>query len=119
MIVLCTLQEISRKDRELEATIKRPAEADKYKMEKLAEANRLVIMCGSRKYPYRHHRGNWKFQRGGGLTVKLTSRWFSLIQYRPTAVVVRNCYLPTLMEHSEVGKGFAKELFPPSAHGRP
>ena len=33
-------QEISRKDRELEATIKRPAEADKYKMEKLAEANR-------------------------------------------------------------------------------
>lgn len=34
------LQEISRKDRELEATIKRPAEADKYKMEKLAEANR-------------------------------------------------------------------------------
>ena len=34
------LQEIARKDRELEATIKRPAEADKYKMEKLADANR-------------------------------------------------------------------------------
>ena len=26
---------------------------------------------------------------GGGLTVELSSRWFSLIQYRPTAVVVR------------------------------
>ena len=23
-------------------------------------------MCGSRKYPYPHHRGNWKFRRGGG-----------------------------------------------------
>ena len=22
-------------------------------------------MCGSRKYPYPHHGGNWKFQRGG------------------------------------------------------
>ena len=49
-------------------------------------------LCGSRKYPYPHHGGNWKLQRGGGfksagnsrrvggLTVKLTSRWFSLIQ---------------------------------------
>ena len=23
-------------------------------------------MCGSRKYPYPHHGGNWKFWRGGG-----------------------------------------------------
>ena len=23
-------------------------------------------MCGSRKYPYPHHGGIWKFQRGGG-----------------------------------------------------
>ena len=23
-------------------------------------------MCSSRKYPYPHHGGNWKFQRGGG-----------------------------------------------------
>ena len=23
-------------------------------------------MCSSRKYPYPHHEGNWKFQRGGG-----------------------------------------------------
>ena len=29
----------------------------------------------------------------GGLTVKLTSRWFSSIQYRPTAVVVRKLLL--------------------------
>ena len=40
VFVWSLLQEIARKDRELEATIKRPAEADKYKMEKLAEANR-------------------------------------------------------------------------------
>ena len=25
-----------------------------------------VLLCGSRKYPYPHHGGNWKFQRGGG-----------------------------------------------------
>jgi len=25
-----------------------------------------TIMCGSRKYPYPHQGGNWKFQRGGG-----------------------------------------------------
>ncbi|KAJ7378092.1 Flotillin-like protein 1 [Desmophyllum pertusum] len=37
-------QEIARKDRELEATVKRPAEADKYKMEKLAEANRNRVV---------------------------------------------------------------------------
>ena len=23
-------------------------------------------LCSSRKYPYPHHGGNWKFQRGGG-----------------------------------------------------
>ena len=23
--------------------------------------------CGSRKYPYPHHRGNWKFRRGRGV----------------------------------------------------
>ena len=25
-----------------------------------------LILCGSRKYPYPHHRGNWEFRRGGG-----------------------------------------------------
>ena len=25
-----------------------------------------IKLCGSRKYPYPHHRGNWKFRRGGG-----------------------------------------------------
>ena len=25
------------------------------------------LMCGSRKYPYPHHGGNWKFRRGGGV----------------------------------------------------
>ena len=24
------------------------------------------ILCGSRKYPYPHHGGNWKFRGGGG-----------------------------------------------------
>lgn len=33
-------QEILRKEKELEATIRRPAEAEKYRLEKMAEANR-------------------------------------------------------------------------------
>jgi len=24
-------------------------------------------MCGSKKYPYPHHGGNWKFRGGGGV----------------------------------------------------
>lgn len=33
-------QEIIRRERELEAKVRKPAEAEKYKMEKLAEADR-------------------------------------------------------------------------------
>lgn len=33
-------QEITRRERELDATIRKPAEAEKYRLEKLAEANR-------------------------------------------------------------------------------
>ncbi|XP_060520428.1 flotillin-1 [Cylas formicarius] len=33
-------QEIARRERELEATVRRPAEAEKYRLEKIAEANR-------------------------------------------------------------------------------
>ena len=33
-------QEIVRRERELDATVRKPAEAEKYKLEKLAEANR-------------------------------------------------------------------------------
>ena len=33
-------QEIMRRERELEATIRKPAEAERYKLEKLAEANK-------------------------------------------------------------------------------
>ena len=35
-------QEITRRERELEAQVKKPADAEKYKLEKLSEANRLV-----------------------------------------------------------------------------
>jgi len=35
-------QEIVRKERELDAIIRKPAEAEKYRLEKLAEANKLV-----------------------------------------------------------------------------
>ena len=31
-------------------------------------------MCGSRKYPYPHHGGNWKFRRGGGFKDQGNSR---------------------------------------------
>jgi len=37
-------QEIIRRERELEATIRKPAEAEKYRLEKIADANRLVIL---------------------------------------------------------------------------
>ncbi len=33
-------QEIVRRERELDATVRKPAEAEKYKLEKLAEANK-------------------------------------------------------------------------------
>ena len=36
-------QEIIRRERELEATIRKPAEAEKYRLEKIADANRLVM----------------------------------------------------------------------------
>jgi len=35
-------QEIIRRERELEATIRKPAEAEKYRLEKIADANRSV-----------------------------------------------------------------------------
>jgi len=38
-------QEIIRRERELEATIRKPAEAEKYRLEKIADANRSVITC--------------------------------------------------------------------------
>lgn len=37
-------QEILRREKELEATIRRPAEAEKYRLEKLAEANKNRII---------------------------------------------------------------------------
>lgn len=35
-------QEIVRRERELEAQIQKPADAEKYKLEKISEANRLI-----------------------------------------------------------------------------
>ncbi len=35
-------QEIVRRERELDAIVRKPAEAEKYKLEKLAEANKYV-----------------------------------------------------------------------------
>ena len=32
---------------------------------KLTVIKIFALLCGSRKYPYPHHGGNWKFQRGG------------------------------------------------------
>ncbi|XP_011213517.1 PREDICTED: flotillin-1 isoform X1 [Bactrocera latifrons] len=37
-------QEIQRRERELEATVRRPAEAEKFRLEKLAEANKLRVV---------------------------------------------------------------------------
>ena len=38
-------QEITRRERELDAQVKKPAEAEKFRLEKLAEANRWVGRC--------------------------------------------------------------------------
>ena len=35
-------QEVIRRERELDATVRKPAEAEKYRLEKLAEANKYV-----------------------------------------------------------------------------
>lgn len=37
-------QEIQRRQKELEATVRRPAEAEKYRLEKIAEANRNRVI---------------------------------------------------------------------------
>lgn len=37
-------QEITRKEMELEATVKKPAEAERYRLERLAEAERYVTL---------------------------------------------------------------------------
>ena len=38
-------QEITRRERELDATVRKPAEAEKYKLQKIAEANKWVSTC--------------------------------------------------------------------------
>ena len=35
-------QEIMRREKELDSSVRRPAEAEKYRLEKIAEATRLV-----------------------------------------------------------------------------
>lgn len=42
--ILVQDQEIQRRQRELDATVRRPAEAEKYKLEKLAEANKQRVI---------------------------------------------------------------------------
>jgi len=37
-------QEIIRRERELDATIRKPAEAEKYRLEKLADANKCEVV---------------------------------------------------------------------------
>lgn len=53
-------QEIIRKEKELEAKVKKPAEAEKYKLEKLAEAQRCVPLlshCLAVSVTYSVHQG--------------------------------------------------------------
>lgn len=42
--ILVQDQEMQRRERELEATVRRPAEAEKYRLEKIAEANRKRVI---------------------------------------------------------------------------
>lgn len=39
-------QEIMRKEKELDSKIRKPAEAEKYRLEKIAEAERLKVRSG-------------------------------------------------------------------------
>ena len=45
--ILVQEQEIQRRERELDSTIRRPAEADKFRLEKLAEANKNKVIMES------------------------------------------------------------------------
>ncbi len=45
--ILVQEQEIQRRERELDSTVRRPAEAEKFKLEKLAEANKNKIIMES------------------------------------------------------------------------
>ncbi len=38
------MKEVARRERELDATVRRPAEAEKYRLEKIAEAERQKIV---------------------------------------------------------------------------
>lgn len=42
--ILIQEQEIARKEKELEATVRKPAEAERYRLEKLAEANKEKLI---------------------------------------------------------------------------
>lgn len=42
--ILVQEQEMQRRERELEATVRRPAEAEKFRLEKLSEANKLRVI---------------------------------------------------------------------------
>ena len=78
-------------------------------------------MYGSRKYPHPHHRGNWKFQRGGGFKSPGNSRGvgeggranghinFQMVQFDsgPT-YLLENCHLLTLVECSEFERGLQR-----------
>ena len=41
--ILVQEQEIMRRERELDSTVRRPAEAEKYRLEKIAEANKNKV----------------------------------------------------------------------------
>jgi len=38
-------QEIIRRERELDSKVRKPAEAEKFRLEKIAEANKSVLCC--------------------------------------------------------------------------
>ena len=51
-----------------------------WKLSSNNETTGCPLLCGSRKYPYPTTEGIGNSRGVGGLTVKLTSRWFSSIQ---------------------------------------
>ena len=58
-------------------------------------SSQKLTLCGSRKYPDLHHGGNWKFQGGGGWTIKSLSGG----KYHSFSTWVRTLLLTELVDH--------------------
>ena len=74
-------QEIIRRERELEAQVRKPAEAEKYRLEKLAEANRYVLLDNNKMIMNHCVPGRFR-HRSGKLSI-VRENWRHRSENRP------------------------------------